>query len=453
MDRNRGVSRRTVLAVVGTVGAAGCLSGGRDEGGATRSTPSGTDTETPPETTAAPTDDSAGGGGWTAPTDSPLDADVRRETVVEGLAVPWDLAFAPTGDLFLTERVGRLLRIADGGSEVVARPSGLVDSAAVGPDEEGGWWAGGGENGLLGVAVHPDYPDPAHVFVQYTHRDGPHNRVVRYDAAADDPAATETVLVGEIPSEAHHAGGRIAFGPDGYLWVTCGDAGEEALARRPGSLAGSILRITPDGDPAPGNPDVAGGDPRVYSYGHRNPQGLAWLPDGTPLATEHGPAGHDVVNRLVAGGDYGWPEARRPEEYGGDGFARPAVNTTDDTWAPSGGVFYTGDAVPAWRNRLLVGTLGGQRLEVVTLTPTDGRGADPALPPADGDAARRFDADWLDDRLTATSHRTLADELGRIRAVAQGPDGAPYAITSNRDGRARDPFPRAVDDVLVRFEA
>lgn len=104
----------------------------------------------------------------------------------------------------------------------------------------------------------------------------------------------------------------------------------------------------------------------------------------------------------------------------------------------------------AWRNRLLVGSLGGQRLEIVTLTPND---ADAALPPADDDAARRFDADWLDDRLTATAHRTLADELGRIRTVVQGPDGAPYAITSNRDGRADGPFPRRVDDVLVRFEA
>lgn len=279
MDRNRGVSRRDVLAVVGAVGAAGCLSGSRGDGDATEGIGTGTETapgaETePPETTAAPTDPSADGDGWTAPADSPLDADVRRETVVEGLAVPWDLAFAPTGELFLTERVGRLLRIGDGGSEVIARPSGLVESTAVDHGEEGGWWAGGGENGLLGVAVHPDYPDPAHVFVQYTHRDGPHNRVVRYDAGADDPGTAETVVVGGIPSGAYHAGGRLAFGPDGHLWVTCGDTGEGDLAQRPASPAGAILRITPEGDPVPGNPDV-GGDPRVYSYGHRNPQGLA----------------------------------------------------------------------------------------------------------------------------------------------------------------------------------
>jgi glucose/arabinose dehydrogenase len=439
MDRDRALYRRNLLAMVGTVGVAGCLSDDAADGGATETTE--------PATTATATPED-----WAAPSDSPLDADVRTETIAEGLAVPWDLSFAAADELYLTERVGRLLRIAGGESEVVARPSEMVESSAVDHDEEGGWWAAGGENGLLGVAVHPAYPDPPHVFAQYTSPtdDGQRNRVVRYDVGAADPSATERAVVDGIPSGSYHAGGRLAFGPDDRLWVTCGDAGEPEAAQRTDSLAGKVLRITPEGDPAPGNPDLDGdADPRVYSYGHRNPQGLAWLPDGTPLVAEHGPGGHDVVNRLVPGGNYGWPDARTEEEYAsGDAVRRSLVNTTDETWAPSGCAFYTGDAVPAWRNRLLIGALRGQHLNVVTLTRPGG-----AMPPAGGDAARRFDADWLDDALTATSHRAFDDELGRIRTVVQGPDGAAYAITSNRDGRPEEPFPRRNDDVLVRVRS
>ena len=355
----------------------------------------------------------------------------------------------PGGDLFLTERTGRILRLDAGDVRPVARPRDAIDAAAIDPgDDERPWWVEGGEGGTLGVAVHPDYPDPSSLYVYYTAEtdDGTVNRVARYDPGADEPERTREVVIDGIPADRIHNGGRIAFGPEGALWVLTGDAGEAHLAGGPTSLAGKVLRVTPGGEPASENP--GDGDPRIYTVGHRNPQGIAWLPDGTPIATEHGPEARDEVNLLEPGADYGWPRARGGPDYESyaDEYAPPVVNTgPDETWAPSGAVFYTGDAVSELRDRLLIGGLRSQQMIAVTLTPPD---ADP--PPLDGDAAR-YGADWLDDAYQATAYRLLDDDLGRIRHVAQGPDGEAYAITSNRDGRARDPFPTDRDDVLVRL--
>lgn len=426
--------RRTLLAVCAGVVVAGCNADPPANGQ--------TSTHTPPpgieEWDGYDPD-------WRAPTEAPAELDY--EVVVENLAIPWDFEFASTGELFVTERPGRILRIENGTREGIAEPD-IVDATAIEPGEEGGWWATGGEGGLLGLAVHPEYPGEPYVYAYYTYPSGgtEYNRVVRYDVEASDVEETEEVLVDRIPGGSYHDGGRIRFGPRGMLWVTTGDAGESALAADPGSLGGKLLRVTPTGDPAPGNPGLADG--RVYSYGHRNPQGLAWLPDGRGVSTEHGPAGRDEVMLPAAGGDHGWPDVRSADAYRGAGDVHPPVLTTgpNTTWAPSGATFYRGDTVPSLRNRLLVGCLGSQRCSVVTLTQP---GRDP--PPVEESGAREFDADWLDDAVTASSHRRLLDELGRIRSVGEGPDGSPYAITSNRDGRAREPFPREGDDLLVRI--
>lgn len=382
---------------------------------------------------------------WRAPTDAP--GSLAHEVVVENLAIPWDFAFAPTGELFVTERPGRILRIENGTREGIAAPD-IVDATAIEPGEEGGWWATGGEGGLLGLAVHPAYPDEPYVYAYYTYPSGgtAYNRVVRYDVDATNVGATEEIVVDRIPGGSYHDGGRIRFGPRGLLWVTTGEGGQPDLAQDPASMGGKLLRVTAEGDPAPGNPGLADG--RVYSYGHRNPQGLAWLPDGRLVATEHGPTGWDEVMRPAAGADHGWPDVRSADEYREASAVHPPVLSTGPgtTWAPSGATFYRGEAVPSLRNRLLVGCLAGQHCAVVTLSSTD---RDP--PAVGGPGARRFDAGWLDDALVATAHPRLVDELGRIRCVGEGPDGHPYAITSNRDGRARDPFPRAGDDRLVRL--
>ena len=438
-------SRRRFLALAGATGLAGCTSSQ-----STGSDPTTTGRSDAPDYDLSVAHDLESWDrydpDWESPTASPVETAVEAEVLVENLEIPWDLSFAPNGELLITERVGRI-KVFDG-DEVseVGRPADAIDAGSIDPgSEESSWWVEGGEGGTLGVAAHPGYPDPPVVYVYYTYEDGGdrYNRVAYVDASADDPAETETTIVDEIPADSYHNGGRLAFGPENYLWISTGDAGEEPLAADPESLAGKILRVTPDGDAVPGTPDA--GDPRVFSYGHRNPQGVAFLPDGTPVINEHGPAGRDEVSVLTPGANYGWPDVRDAAEYPGADVHPPVANTgTTETWAPSGSVFYTGDALPQWRNRLVLGALGGQHVNVVTLSQPD-RG----LPPAD--RGRRFDDEFYDDRYTATSHRAFEDELGRVRHVEQGPDGALYAVTCNRDGRAGEGFPTERDDVLVRF--
>jgi glucose/arabinose dehydrogenase len=392
---------------------------------------------------------------WSAPTDAPATA-VEPNVLVENLEIPWDISVASNGDLFLSERVGRISRFSAGELRAVLDPADAIDAGSVPPgDDERPWWVEGGEGGTLGLAVHPDYPVIEVLYVYYTANVGDErtNRVSWFDLSADDPASTETVLIDEIPAHRVHNGGRLEFGPRGALWVTTGTAAfdSEAGSQRaadPASLAGKVLRVTSAGDPAPDNPDLGtDADRRVFTYGHRNPQGLAWLPDGTPVSTEHGPSGRDELNRLEAGANYGWPDVRTGAEYeaAAPGVHQPLASSRQTTWAPTGCRFYTGDAVPSWRNRLLVGGLASQQVLVATLTPP---GAE--RPPVD--QGRRFDADWLDDGYTVTAHTALEDVLGRVRHLEQGHDGSLYAITSNRDGRANQPFPRERDDVLVRLE-
>ncbi|QIO23423.1 PQQ-dependent sugar dehydrogenase [Haloarcula sp. JP-L23] len=446
----RHVTRRQLLATAAATGLGGCVTGG-GETGANTEAGTNTGTASAPSYDVSVDHDLYGWDGyvpdWEAPTTVPTDLEV--ETLVTNLEIPWDLSFTPDGDLFITERTGRLLRYEDSEVVGVASPADAIDAGSVDPGtDESSWWVEGGEGGTMGVASHPNYPDVPVVYLYYTAErdDGEKvNRLAYVDVEADDPAATtETIL--EAPADTVHNGGRIAFGPANYLWVCVGDSGEADLASDPTSLAGSVLRVTPTGDPAPNNPERGGdADPRIYSMGHRNPQGVNWLPDASPLAVEHGP-GPDEVNLLGAGGDHGWPDVRQPEEYAASDVRPPVASTAlESTWAPSGCVFYTGDAVPSLRNRLLVGCLASQELKVVTLTPSE------AEAPPLGETGVRHAGEWLDDRFVATTHARLTDELGRIRHVEQGPAGRLYAIVSNRDGRAGDGFPTERDDRLVRL--
>jgi glucose/arabinose dehydrogenase len=443
------VSRRQFVALAGAGVLAGCLGGSSDGG----------NEETPKiveDNYDHPTP--SGNPEWEVPTTSPQ-ADIEVETLVENLEIPWDIAFTGEGELFMTERTGQVLRFDSGNVSEIAQPQDAIDAGSISPgSDERPWWVEGGEGGTLGIAVHPDYPDEKWVYVYYTAEteDGKANRVVRFDAGADDPESTEETLIGEMGADSYHNGGRIRFGPDDNLWVTTGDAGNPSAAQNTSSLSGKILRITPDGRIPSSNPKL-GGDRRVFSYGHRNPQGIDWLPSGVPVASEHGPANRDEVNILLPGRNYGWPEVRGVADDPSDNFdtyaersdvTAPLVNTGPHTgWAPTGATFYTGGDLPAWRNRFVVGGLANQSIMVVTLTP---RGVQP--PPLDGEATR-YDANWTNDSFTATAHRMLQDELGRVRHVAQSPTGELYAITSNRDGRTNEgtPFPREKDDVLVRL--
>ena len=206
-----------------------------------------------------------------------------------------------------------------------------------------------------------------------------------------------------IPGGSIHDGGRIAFGPDGKLYITTGDAGNSANAQDLRSLAGKVLRLNADGTVPSDNPFA--GSP-VYSYGHRNPQGLAWRPGTNELyVTEHGSSARDEVNRIQLGGNYGWPTVRGIAED--SRFIDPIVESGDDTWAPSGALFYTGSAFSVWQGSLLYTALRGEALFRLRLQ-SDGRAA------------------GLPEKLC------IGDRLGRLRTVVQAPDGSLYLLTNNR---------------------
>jgi len=478
-ERTPPSSRRGFLALTaaGVAGAAGCLTGDSQ----TATAPPGDDSP-PGGTDGSSTGTADGAAGrslaawpdydpdWEAPSSSPLESELEVEVLVENLEIPWDLSFTPDGRLFLTERVGRVLEFENGDVQQVATPESAIDAEALEPgSDERPWWVEGGEGGTLGIAVHPNFPDPSEVFVYYTapeegttatggesaatdeYRESDTvNRVDAFDVRSDEPGTPVRTVVDGIPADNYHNGGRLEFGPRNYLWVTCGEALAPARSQDLSNLGGKILRVTPEGDPAPDNPDLGpDADPRVFTYGHRNPQGVVWVPDGTPVANEHGPNGRDEINRLVAGDDYGWDaegeRVRLRDQYPDSDAHRPLYNTAGTSFAPTGSLFYTGDQVPALRNRMLVGGLISQQLVVVTLTPPDSE-----LPPAD-DAYEQTNADWTDGAYTATAHTMLEDELGRIRHVERGPDGHIYVCTSNRDGRASGEFPTERDDVLARI--
>ena len=321
---------------------------------------------------------------------------VGVSTLATGLRVPWSFAFLPDGDALVTERdSGRILRVS---------PEGEVREVQTLPE------GGAGEGGLLGIAVSPRYEEDRYVYAYTTTASD--NRVVRF-RLGDEP---DPVLTG-IPVNSYHNGGRIEFGPDGLLYVTTGDAGETANSQDRGSLGGKILRITPDGSIPEDNPFP---ESPVYSLGHRNVQGLAWDARGQLFASEFGQNAWDEANRIEAGENYGWPEV---EGEGGEGrgFVDPITVWPTSEASPSGAEILVDGAIPQWEGDLFVTALRGESL-------------------------------WrleLDDRGNVTEReRLLEGEVGRVRDVAQAPDGSLWVSTSNRDGRGT---PAESDDRIFRL--
>lgn len=319
-------------------------------------------------------------------------------TVASGLEAPWGLAFLPDGSAVLTERDSRrVLRVVPGGGDGAGadvREIGVLDQAE--PRSEAG---------ALGVAVSPDFAaDHTLFFYVSTAED---NRVLRASLEGDRLGEPSVVLHG-IPAGPIHDGGRLEFGPDGYLYVSTGETGEGALAQDPDGLAGKILRITPEGEPAPDNPDPAS---PVWTLGHRNVQGLAFDDRDRLWASEFGADEFDELNRIRPGENYGWPEV---EGRGGDGsFVQPEVVWRTDEASPSG---------LAWRDgSLWMASLRGERLWRVDAS------GEQATDPTD----------------------FFVGEYGRLRTVVVAPDDRLWVTTSNRDGRGN---PAAEDDRILLVE-
>jgi glucose/arabinose dehydrogenase len=298
----------------------------------------------------------------------------RTSVVATGLDVPWSVAFLPDGSALATLRdEARLLHLRDG-----RRPVDLGRVPGVEP---------GGEGGLLGVAVSPDFATDRTVFVYFTAAED--NRVARLAFEDGRTTSPRAILTG-IPKAGNHNGGRLAFGPDGHLYVATGDASEGDQSQDRRSLAGKILRVTRDGRPAPGNP--FDGSP-VWSLGHRNVQGLAWAPDGTMYASEFGQNTWDELNRIQPGRNYGWPVVEG--RAGRSGFVDPLAQWATSDASPSG-IAVAGDAV--W-----MAALRGQSLWRI---------------PISGNRA-------------GTPTRLFEDRYGRLRDVVLAPDGRLWVVTNN----------------------
>jgi glucose/arabinose dehydrogenase len=388
---------RRIAALAGVTALTAALltgCGGSDEG----TSPDDTITATPqpPESSepSSPTTESSKPTGDNSPSaDAP--AEVVR-TIATGLAAPWGVAFLPNGDAVVTERDTTRVLLLEAPSYDV-REVGRIE-AAVGLGDVGG------EAGLLGVAVSPDFDSDRTLFFYYsTDTD---NRIVKARLQGGRLSTPQVILDG-IPQGGIHDGGRLAFGPDGYLYASTGETGEGDLAQDKGSLGGKILRITTDGDPAPGNPF----DSPVWSYGHRNVQGLAFDDDGRLWASEFGDKTYDELNLIRKGRNYGWPMV---EGRGGqDGLVDPQVVWSTDVNSPSGLAWLDGN--------LWLASLRGERLWRVDVH------GDRASHPVDFFVGR----------------------YGRMRTVVPTPDGRLWVTTSNTDGRG-DPADGDDRILLVR---
>lgn len=318
----------------------------------------------------------------------------KVEVIAQGLTIPWEVLFLPDGELLVTQRDGSVVLLKKG---VVIPIAGVKHT---------------GEGGLLGAALHPEFRDNNFVYLFQTTQTefGLINRIDRY-TLKEETLLFDRTIVDALPGAMYHDGGRIMFGPDGHLYVTLGDAGDERASQDTQNLAGSILRYTAEGEIPQDNPFGNA----VHSYGHRNPQGLAWDGEGALWSTEHGrsgvTSGFDELNYISKGANYGWPDFEGDEE--GEGITPPVRHSGDDTtWAPGGLAYLDG--------YLYIPGLRGETLYRVKL---------------DGTRIVAWDEFFV-------------GEYGRLRTVTVGPDNLLYLTTSNRDGRGRI---NENDDRIIRI--
>ncbi len=342
---------------------------------------------------------------------------IKVESWIQHLEIPWSLVFLPDGRALVSERPGRIRFIKDG--KLREDPYAELEVAH------------GGEGGLMGLALHPEFPAKPYLYAMHTYQKNGnlYNRVVRLKDQGDK-GVLDRVIIDGIPGGRFHNGGRIAFGPDGLLYITAGETFKSELAQDLHSLGGKILRITPEGGIPEDNPFK--GSP-IYSYGHRNPQGLSWQPQtGDLFESEHGPTGefslfaNDEINVITKGGNYGWPETVGAPEI--KPYIDPLI-VWKHTTPPSGITFYNGKLLPHLKADLFVATLGSEALIRIRLKRNK----------------NLFSVTEI-ERWFAKGYSH--GEFGRLRDVVQGPDGALYFLTNNRDGRGN---PRQGDDQIYRI--
>ncbi len=344
----------------------------------------------------------------TAETQTSQGAEFEAVVVADGLEHPWGLAFLPDGRMLVTERNGNLR---------VVTPDGQVSDPVLGLPEV----AARGQGGLLDVILHPDYGSNGWLYLSFSRsgQNGTGTAIAR--ARLDDTGLRDVATIFMAENEAsggRHFGSRMAFGPDGKLYVSVGDRGQDDKAQNLANHNGAVLRLNDDGSVPSDNPFVgqANALSSTFSYGHRNPQGMAVHPTrGEVWIHEHGPQGGDEINLLKAGANYGWPLVTFGRSYSGfpigEGTSAPGLEPPLYHWtpsiAPSGMAFYTGAAFPGWKDNLFVGSLKFQYLARVV----------------------------LDGSRVVTEERLLEDQFGRIRDVRQGPDGLLYVLTDEDNGR------------------
>jgi glucose/arabinose dehydrogenase len=343
----------------------------------------------------------------------PVDGDESQFRIVElvaGLHHPWGLAFLPDGDMLVTERSGNL-RLIRHGRELVAQPIGGVPRVVA-----------SGQGGLLDVALHPQYRSNGWLYLSYVGltAEGPATHVARARLEGLQLKDLQVIFrMNRGSTGGRHFGSRLLFDRDGYLYISVGDRGDRPRAQRLHDHAGSVIRLHDDGRIPASNPFV--GDDRaageIFSYGHRNPQGMALEPaSGVVWLHEHGPQGGDELNRVQAGKNYGWPVITYGVNYGigtaiGEGSHKAGMVQPVYYWvpsiAPSGMTFYSGDRFPQWRGSILLGSLKFGLLVRLEME--------------QGEVVRE--------------ERYLHGDFGRIRDVRSGPDGLIYLLTDAYDGR------------------
>jgi len=316
------------------------------------------------------------------------------EVYAKDLEVPWEIAFLPNGDMLVTLRKGELLLFRN--KEIIKKFTIEGVSSQ-------------GEGGLLGVAISPDFEKNNHVYLYYTLKnDNKYENKVERFKLKDENLEKDKIILTDIRGNIYHNAGKIAFGPDNYLYITAGDALDEPLAQNKSVLAGKILRVDTEGKSPKDNPF----NNQVYSFGHRNPQGLTWDNEGNLWSTEHGQSGlnsgQDELNKIKIGGNYGWPIARGSQDF--PAYVSPVIQSGDKvTWAPGDTEYYAGS---------------------IFFTGLRGAGI--------------YKYDILGKNLT----KFLENDFGRLRAITLGPDGYFYVTTSNRDGRGT---PKEGDDKILRI--